>query len=120
MPSQSLERTQQDSHGSYLSVTWADALGKKRRTKVALGPKLNIPTIQSRFAVYSTYVINVNVGRRNYDSVLLLAWPRNNGVDVINLCSLWGAWLAWVPLPLTIRCAWLAWVLLPLTILAYW
>jgi len=39
MLSQSLERTQQDSHGSYLSVTCADALGKKEENQSCFRPK---------------------------------------------------------------------------------
>jgi len=35
--------------------------------------------------------------------ILLSAWPRNNDVDVVEFCLLQGAWLEWVPLPLTFR-----------------
>jgi len=40
MPSQSLERTQQDLHESYLSVTYADALGKKEENHSAENEKV--------------------------------------------------------------------------------
>ncbi|KAJ8952129.1 hypothetical protein NQ318_018465 [Aromia moschata] len=46
--------------------------------------------VQNKRCTESIYVINVNVGRRNYDSVLLLARPTNNGVEVVDLYSLWG------------------------------